>query len=349
MDPVNTGVVPAEAPEAVQPANTLDNVNKEVINELTSPTGESAGDAPVATTPAPSEPVAAPATPAEETPPAEADEGQMHRVSQHNAQMSAVLTKLGIDPNSDTMEAIASGLVTADEVIAARRPVAPGAVAPAASTPSAPETSLDQKLANLQSIIDKPIDPVTGVMSKDYVAMQKGVMDVVGSLVQENQNIKQSYEKKESAERANSMVAATGDVFNTQVADQLSAELPEEVRQIGAEMFLGATDIENISLANTFGKEKAVTANGYRHSATKVAPKMQRFIKAIYKAGQDSLNPNPTTTTPSAPTAPGTTVQVMRPGSGSPSIPPPAPKDHFALENLNQRTEEYFASPAVPV
>ena len=60
------------------------------------------------------------------------------------------------------------------------------------------------------------------------------------------------------------------------------------------------------------------------------------------------MNPN-APAVPTVPTTPGTTVQVMRPGTGSPTIPPAAPKDHFALENLNQRTDEFFASPAVQV
>ncbi len=348
MKPEEPRVVAAEAPEAAQPANTLEiseeNIGANIIATLAAPTDESAGAAPDATTPAPGEPEAAPATEVEEKPPAEAEEAKMHRVSQHNSQMRAVLTKLGIDPDGDTMEAINSGLVTADEVLAARRPVAPAIAQPEASPPTAPEVSFEQKIDNLKSILDKPIGP-DGIGAENIKEQQNAFLGVIASQAKEIENIKQSQEKKDSTEKANDMVAATGDVFNAQIVAELSAELPEDenIRKIGAEMFLGATDIENMSLVGTYGREKAVTPEGYRHSATQIAPKMKQFIQAIYKKGQDSMNPNPNPPNPPAGT-PASSLNVLRPGVGGGSPPPPEDKNKFTIENMKPNTEKYFAS-----
>ena len=251
--------------------------------------------------------------------------------------------KVGVDPDSNVAEQLRTGLITYDDLVKSRQPVTPATTE--ASTQTAPEVSLEQKLTNLKSTLDKPVGK-NGVSAEDYLETQKAFMDVVATQAQEIDNIKQSQEKKEFAENANKMVSATGEVFNTQVVAELSNEIPEEVRQIGAEMFLGATDIENISLIETHGKEKAVTADGYRHSATQVAPEMKQFVEAIYKAGRDSMNPNPNPEPPAVPANPNTpktTVQVLRPGGG-PVTPPPDDKNKWNIENLRDRTNEYFGS-----
>lgn len=346
MEPKNTGVVAIDDPGTSQgaaQANTLDNLGANVDAEISSQQADaSAGAAPDATTPAPGEPGAAPATPVEGTPPAEAGEAKMQRISQDNANLRTTLTKLGIKPDSDVAEQLRTGLITYDDIVRSRTPVAPAATVPEASTPTAPEVSLEQKIDNLRSVLNKPIGP-EGIGAENIKEQQTAFLDVIAGQAQEIDNIKQSQEKKESTEKANRMVAATNDVFNAEIIAGLSAEIPEDVRQIGAEMFLGATDIENISLIETHGKEKAVTVDGYRYSATQVAPKMKQFIQAIYKAGQVSMNPNPTPNPPVTPAAPRTSVNALRPGGGGPSPSPPVPKDKFDINNLVANVDEELA------
>ena len=336
----DTGVVatddPSTSPGASQ-ANTLDNLDTNVATELDSQTGVSTGDATPAATPVPGEQEAAPTTPAEGTPQAEADEAKMHRVSQDNAKLRIALTKFGVDPDSDLVEQINAGVITVDDITRARQPVTP-TTTPEASPPTAPEIPLDQQIDNLKSIVNAPI-PERGYSSEDVQARDKAFMGVIAGQVKQIQNITQSQEQREAAEQANGMVTATNDVFNTEVLSDLTVEIPEDVRQIGAKMFLGATDIENIELIKSHGKSKAVTADGYRYSATQVAPEMKQFIQAVFKAGQDSTNPNP----PITPTSPRTNIQPLRPGGG-PTPAPPVDKDKFAIENLGRNVDAELAA-----
>ena len=337
----DTGVVATDDPSTSQGAepNTLDNLDARVAEVIDSQTSASTGDATPATTPVPGEQEAAPATPAEGTSQAEADEAKMHRVSQENAKLRIAITKFGVDPDSDLVEQINAGVITVDDITRARQPVTPTA-APQASTPTAPEIPLDQQIDNLQSIVNAPI-PERGYSSEDVQARDKAFMGVIAGQVKQIQNITQSQEQKEQQEQAHSMVAATNVVFNEDVLSDLMAEIPEDVREIGSKMFLGATDIENIELIKSHGKEKALTADGYRFSANKVAPEMKQFIQAVYKAGQDSTNPNPIP--PTHPIAPRTNVQPLRPGGG-PTPAPPVDKDKFAIENLSRNVDEELAA-----
>lgn len=347
--PTNTGVVAASEPgtstsQVAPEANTLDNLDAKVAEVIDSQTGVSTDVAEPAATPVPGEPGAAPATPAEETPPAEADEAKMHRVSQDNATLRTTLRKLGVEPDSDVVEQINAGVITLDDIVRARQPVTPTA-APQVSPPTAPEIPLDQQIDNLKSILDKPIGP-DGISAENVRDQQKAFFGVIASQAKEIKNITQSQEQREQQEQANGMVTATNEVFNTDVLSGLTVEIPEDVREIGAKMFLGATDIENIELIKSHGKEKALTADGYRYSASQIAPEMKQFIQAVYKAGRDSLNPNPTP--PVVPTAPRTNVQPLRPGGG-PTPAPPVDKDKFAIENLRANVDNFIASDEGPV
>ena len=342
--PETTGVVAIDDPgtsQGASQANTLDNLEANVAAEMDSQTGGSTGDGTPPATPVSGEPEAAPVSPAEGIAPAEADEAKMHRVSQDNSTLRAFVRKMGFDPDSDVVEQVNAGIVSYDDIVRARQPVSPTAT-PGAPTPPAPEISLDQKIYNLRSIVNSPI-PERGYSSEDVQERDKAFMDVIAGQAKQMQNITQSQEQREQQEKANSMVNATNEVFNTAVVAELANELPEDVRQIGAEMFLGATDIANISLIKQHGQKKAVTAEGYRYSAEEVAPKMKQFIQSIYEAGRNSLNPNPAPNPPTVPTTPRTNVLPLRPGAGGGSPPPPVNKNKWDIRNLGANVAEHLS------
>ena len=335
----NTGVATIDDPgisQGAEQVSTLENFDANVAAELSSQTGESAGAA-TATTDAPVEPPAATSQPAEGTKGAEA-EAKMHRINQDNANLRATITKMGIEPDSDTAEQLRSGLITYDDVLRARQPVT--TTTPAAPQATAPEVSLPQKIDNLRSVLNKPLSP-QGLTAEEVQDRQIAFLDVIAGQAKEIDNIKQSQAQKNAQEEASRMVAATNDVFSNSVVSELSAEIPEDVRQIAASAFLGATDIENISLIREIGEDRANTPTGYSHSATKVAPNFKKLIQAVYKAGQDSNNPNPNP--PVAPTAPRTNIQALRPGGG-PTPPPPADKNKYDIENLDANIDDFLAS-----
>ncbi len=345
--PETTGVVATVDPDTstsqgVPQVNTLDNLDANVVAHVDSQTGVSAGDGTPPATPVPGGPEAAPATPAEGTPPAEADEATMHRVSQDNSALRAFVRKMGVDPDSDVVEQVNSGLVTYDDIIRARQPAIP-TTTPGTSPPPAPEIPLGQKIDNLKSILDAPI-PRDGYSSEDVKEQQKAFFDVITGQAKVIDNVTQSQEQRVLQEKADSMVSATNDVFNTAVIAELADELPEEVRQTAAQMFLGATDIANISLKAEIGQE-AISAKGYRHSATQVAPEYKKLIQAVYKAGQDSNNPNPNPapTTPTVPNTPRTNVLPLRPGAGGGSPPPPVNKNKWDIRNLSANVAEHMS------
>lgn len=337
MDPVSTGVVTAEAPAVVQPANTLENLDVNAATEIAAQADASAGADPTAT-PTPGEPEAAPATPVEGTVPAEADEAKMHRISQQNADYKRTLEALKIDPDSDTAEHLRTGMITLGDYV---RSITPSeATATPASTPPAPEISLDQQIDNLQSILDKPIGP-DGLAAENVKEQQKAFLDVIKGQAKKLDNIVRSQKETEQISQANSSTAAINEVFNKEVAPALPDGLTDEAKRTIATVFLAATDFANGELVDSHGKEKAQTPKGYAFSAAKIAPEFNAMIKALSGIGTPTPTPTPTPAIPSVhtPIAPA----VLRPGTAG-STPPAISTEKPTLENMEARAKAYIAS-----
>ena len=336
MSPEPTGVVTADAPAAVQPANTLENINANVIAELTSQADVNAGADPNAT-PASGEPEAAPATPVEGTVPAEADDvAKTQRINQQNADMRKTLDALGVDPDSDTAEHLRTGMITRGDYV---RSIQPGeATTTPATTQPAPEIPLDQKISNLKSVLAAPI-PDKGYSSEDVQERNNAFMGVINDLVQVNQNIVKSQKETEQITQANSSTAAINDVFNREVVPSLPEGLTEEAKQTIATVFLASTDFANGELVTSHGKEKAQTPKGYAFSATKIAPEFNAMVKALSGIGTPTTtatNAIPSVHTTNAPT-------VLRPGTAG-STPPAISTVKPTIENMAERAKAYVAS-----
>lgn len=333
----NTGVVTAEAPVAVQPANTLENMDANVNTELASQADVSVGDATAATT-APGEPEAAPAIPVEGTVPAEADDvAKTQRIQQQNADMRKTLDALGVDPDSDTAEHLRTGMISRGDYV---RSIQPGeATATPTTTQPAPEIPLDQKISNLKSVLAAPI-PDKGYSSEDVQERNNAFMGVINDLVQVNQNIVKSQKESEQIAQANSSTAAISEVFNRDVVPALPDGLTEEAKQTVATVFLAATDFANGELVTLHGKEKAQTPKGYAFSAAKIAPEFNAMVKAL-TGMRTNPTPTPTLAIPSVHATNAPTV--LRPGTAGGS-PPAIPTEPPTLENMEARAHAYVAA-----
>jgi hypothetical protein len=337
------GVVEADAPASDQPVNTLENLNDNVAAEIAAQTGANAGVEQDSTTPASGDPEAAPDGQVDGAP-AEADVGKVSRINQQNAQMSAVLHKLGIDPNSDTMEAIQTGLVTPQEVLASINPAVMPTTKPQQITTPAPELTLSEQINNLQSVLKTPI-PERGFSSEDIKERQDAFMGVIAAQAKEIQNITKTQDERDAVTNATNSRVAINNVFDSQIAPTLPADLPEETKQTLSAVFIASTNLANGELVETQGAAKAQSPNGYAFTAKKIAPEFNQALKAIFDAGAASTNPNPGNHVPNTGVhnVPNNAPTVHRPGVGG-GPPAPANNTKFTLGNLQANVQNYIAA-----
>jgi hypothetical protein len=337
MDPkqANTGVAPVNDPAQAGGAvteNTLENLTSNIAEQLASVADANAGDATnVASTEASGDPPAAAETKVEKTEAEVVEEAKQQRIHQDNKNLRATLRKVGIDPDSDTAEQLRSGLITFDDVMRTRTPVQPTVAQP--TEPATPQVSLDQKIINLRNRLSRK-----GAVTDDLYKEDMGAaLEVIADVVQANQNITQTMENND----LNNLLATTLNATKETFVSDVKSELPEDVRAIGEELFVGATDVAVGSLARQVGKAKAFTPDGYRHAGKGVAPKFDKFVQSIFKAGQNAAvnaikaaNPN----------LKGPVVNPIAPGTGGGSPAPPADPNKFTEKNLNANVAEFLAT-----
>jgi hypothetical protein len=339
MEPVNQENTLVETPGNPAPnvgagsELTEENLEANILAALDSPTDVSTGavETPAATD-VPGEPPAAPDTKVEEKPPAEAvDEATGERLRQDNANLRATLLKLHIDPDSDTAEGLRSGLITFDDVVGARTP-APAATAPQAPESTTPQIPLAQKITNLQTRLARK----EKVTDESYKSDMNAAIEVVLAQAQEMQNISQTMERTDLNNLLQTTLNATKEVFSTDV----ESVVPEDVRAIGEELFVGATDVAVGALARTHGQAKAFSKEGYQHAAKNVATRYDTFVKGIVKATQAATIKAIKEANPSVNTA--TVVNPIAPGAGGGTLPPPANPNKFSIANLDANVNEFM-------
>lgn len=314
MEP--TGVAPGTDPAINQGdpnKSTLDNLDTNIATEL----NKSAGGPPP--TPAPTEVKPDPEAAA-----------KMTRLSQDNSQLRATLLKMGIDPDSQTAEQLRSGLVTFDEIIRTRQPAPPPPVQPTLASPKVP---LGQKLADLKHALTG--QDGKNVTAEEYRATQNQLLEVVQDLVEANQSIARVQENNDLKTLVDQTLSATKQVFGATVA----AKVPQDVREIGEKLFVGATDIGVGELAAQVGRERAFTPQAYRHVAGKLAPDFDRFVQSIFTAGQQAAL---TSIQRGQPVSQG--INPLPPGTGRGSPPAPPNKKQFSLENLDRNVDAFIAN-----
>lgn len=312
--------------------STLDNLEANIANNLGLPTNVSTGE-PAGSTEVPPEPPAATEPEVKESD-AEAAAKET-RLSQDNANLRATLTKLGVDPDSDTAEQLRSGLVTAEDIIRARQPIPPASVVESVKSDAvAPTVSLDQKLINLQNTLTTQKAKGGDVSSEEYRNTQGQFLEVITGLVTANQNINQTQEDNALRALLDRTVSTTKEVFGSAV----TVKVPDDVKEIGENFFIGATDVEVGNLAREVGRERAFTPEGYRHVATKMAPKFDQFVQAVYKAGAQAA------TDAIKKGGPMNEIVPLSPGGGGAPPAPPADKNQFNLNNLDANVNAFITS-----
>jgi hypothetical protein len=333
---------PPVTPDGSQ-TSTLENLEANIASELGLPEAAPPA-APVTNTSTSAEPPATtvPPEPSAATEPEAADsdaeaEAKATRLSQANADMRIILTKFGVDPDSDVAEQLKSGLITVDELLRTRQPVT--TAEPAKPDAAAPVVSLGQKLINLKNARSQLKGDVTAEQFYNLFDMQS---EMITDLVKANQNFSQMQEDSALQSLLDKTVGATKTVFN----DKVTSQIPDDVKEFGQSLFIGVTDIEVGSLAQKIGREKAFTPEGYTHVATQMAPKFDAFVQAVFKAGQRAganaiTNPNAPTGTPP--------INPVTPGGGSVPPTPPTDKNQFSLANLDKNVNAVLASTQIQV
>lgn len=333
-DPNNAGALP-ESSLANLEANIAAELNPENQPAGSQPDAN-ATDAPPASSPAsgdtPSSPEPAAADPPVEDPIAEAAKTQ--RISQENARFRETLSKLGVDPDSQTAEHLRSGLITPEEFVRSR--YQPAATPGQPATNAAPEIPLNQKLINLQSTLAS--QKGKDLKTEDYLATQDQFMDVITTMASDNRNIQADSRDRAVQDLQSKNIAATGEVF----AKTVTTHLPAEAHEMASDLVLGATDIAVGKLAQQVGQQKALTPAGYAYAARGVSDNMNKVVEAAYKAGHTAAlnNINP----------PANPINPLTPGvGGTPPATPPAPKGKFDIQNLDANVAEELAKTEVSV
>lgn len=307
-----------------QPNNSLDSLTKNVADALQ--TDATVGDPKDTTQPAGDPPAAPGAQVEDKTAVATTD-----RFRHENAQLRAVLTKLGVDADSDTAENLRNGLITAEEFVKARYTPTTQAQA----EPVVPQVPLDQKIRNVQEMRDdlvKNNGDVSAAQFREFANLQT---DVLIDLAKANQNITQTQEIRDQQEELSRKISATETVF----ASEVKSTIPDDVKDIASQMFLGAVDLQTGINAQQVGP-RAMTPEGYGIAARNIAPQFDEFVTKIFNAGiehQKEAVRNPVA--PVTPLAPG-----HRGGT-----PPPAPKGKFNLRDLDANVHEELKGTSVHI
>lgn len=252
------------------------------------------------------------------------DTGKLSRVEQQLAQSNQLLTSLGIDPESEIAERFQKGLITKDELLL-RVGVQP-TPSPAKTEPVLPPASAVGRLDKLKQRLGDSVKQNKGIMESDILE----TLDVMSDIVSESAQVQQD---------AN-MVKMVADCTNATLAviekDPMHADLPDEIKEIESQMFLGATD--NMVGAVAKGDSRYYTPNNYAFYGQKTlerrntlrnhwieqGKKLQQ--QAVAGGGKPPVNP-------------------ISPTTGSAPITPPETPTN--IDNLQERAREYVKSQGV--
>lgn len=330
---VDAGLVQADDPAQTGTAtqNTLDNLPANVDSELTSQTGQSAGSPEIT---APSDPNAAPDSPAEDTQtPAEA-EGKFQRTSRENANLRQTLRNLNIEPDSDALDQFNSGLLTKEQLLGYGGPPA----APA-QIPHAPISNLETAITAMETVSSG-----SGEVDADtFRDTMKQVATGFRAVVQENTDLKERDQRSQEAQRSTATVNA---IFES----ELKPHLPEHVQALGQSLFASAVEkrVYEIAADNPdVPTSKTLGHTGHNHAARELAPQFAQFVNAL----TGNVTPAPPVSPPTPAGVPANTDQVrpLSPGPGGGSPPPPAAKGQYSIENLTSNVETYMNNQALRI
>lgn len=262
----------------------------------------------------------------EETPATEVP-GTEGRIKKENAALRAAMMKIGIDPDSDMVDQLREGFVTIDDILTAKRGIQPQQPVHQPEQPKA-NIPLSQKLGNLKESLQRDGD----VDAREYRQTVGQMLEIIEDLGKDNERLKQTTETQNLQQMIDQITNTTKAVFNEAVKFQI----PPEVKSIAEEMFFGATDVQAGYLARDVGREKAITPQGYRFVASKLAPQFEQFCQSIYNAGRKSAGGKVETPTAKS-------VTAFAPGSGGGTPAPRPDKSRFDINKLNTNVNEFLA------
>jgi hypothetical protein len=291
-NPTNQGAAETQTPPAAQPSGE--------------PTSE--GE-PVSTTPP--TPQAQPTAAAPDDP-LKAAQAKVSRLEQEHAKTANLLQQLGVDPNSDTAERFASGVLTKEDLL---REI--GVQVPAPAQPQiTPQQKMDMAIERMKK---------DGVTEADVIGVFEAVRDA-------QQNVQGAVAQRDFRDNLTECLTA---VTNTIKADEVHSKLPDTLREIEEQIFISSTDNRLMREAQySRNPDSYKTPQNYSRFAQQQAQRLNNLRNYYIEQGRQmerqQAAPPPQGTPPPAPISPSV-------GSG-PTVPPAQTVNR---DNWKEQTDQW--------
>ncbi len=319
-------VVPGSTEESTPQNNSIDQLGKNILDNLTQTQPSENADAVNAVTQEGTETTAT-QTQAETTPTAE-DEGTVTRLEQQKAESDNLLRLLGVDPDGITAEQLRSGVITPQQHFGQQF------TAPTQTETPSPQVPLSQKLTNIQNKLSSRQGDVT---AENYSHDMKEILEVVTGLVETNKTLKQRNEQSDlKSMQQQNITTVYDELGQTEVFKNLDPSVQETAKQ----MVLGAVDIGVSRLATQANVgNQAYTPAGYKHVANQFIPKFNELITKAFEAGKAANTQQIVVN--------NTKVVPMTAGSGAEMVSTPVKR--FKIDDMAANTVEYLKTEAAQV
>lgn len=258
------------------------------------------------------------------------DAGTLTRLQQDVAQKDALLRAIGLDPDSESVELAAKGIIDPRTLIRTTPQTVQPNVAP---PPVSPEVPLDERLANIQKHLEKGGD----VDAEQYRADVGGLLNVVGDLVKANDTSQQQARQNEVKQMARNNTDATYAVINQSHAYKA---LNADQQQVVKALVLGATDVKAAEMAANpqIGTAKAFRPETYAHIAQSVTGQLESLLATAFANGKAAA-----TQSIASPNSP---VNPVQPGGGATPITPATPR--ITTKTLDDAVNSYLQKSTLP-
>lgn len=264
-----------------------------------------------------------PTTQADETGRPEGDvtepdkDGKVTRLEQDLASQKKAFLSLGIDPESDAIEKFNAGLISREQLLDIVQQPAPK---------EAPqEVSAFEKLAQHRTNIQEKISKGEEIMQQDYL---RG-LDIMADLASENLKVTQQANIDNLIGQCKNAAEAVIDT------DELHTALPENIREIEAQMFLSSTD--SLLGEKTNGDQRYWTPQAYTFYAKENMESFNTLRNAWIDYGRNLEKPKPPPTVP-------TVNPISSEAGGSPMA---QPKEMIKLDNMAEAARNYQKQRAI--
>jgi hypothetical protein len=242
------------------------------------------------------------------------DTGKVTRLEQELATTKQLLSDtLGIDPDSDVVEKFRNGLITKEDLLGTK-------------AAEQPKSAIDRLRDHQESVKNRlkrgepitPDDYVNGLELTEQIAIESSQHQ------QENERIKLFTDCKNAAESAI-------------LKDPLHTDLPDNIKEIETQMFLGATDnLLGMEAANHSDPNGFLTPDHYKFYGNKSHERYNQLRQHWIDYGAQQATKNITSTK--------TNINPVTSSTGSGSTTQPEQKFNWNEQKVEDAYQKYVAS-----